>query len=204
MNTDQIYIDTLKDQIKSGIYDHLFEGKSDLVFLDIGANIGLVSIYAVPYCKRIVSLEPCQSTYDRLKDNTRIYPMIETVQAALTPQSGPHEFFVNDINFTASSTVNTYGQRIEVQGKTLGTILKENNLTHVDVCKCDAEGAEGEALSCSEILNAREIIQQWFIEVHNCPKTDWYHKLGTLVGNLARCGYSEMKISGMSITATRP
>jgi FkbM family methyltransferase len=139
MNTDQIYIDTLKDQIKSGIYDHLFEGKSDLVFLDIGANIGLVSIYAVPYCKRIVSLEPCQSTYDRLKDNTRIYPMIETVQAALTPQSGPHEFFVNDINFTASSTVNTYGQRIEVQGKTLGTILKENNLTHVDVCKCDAE-----------------------------------------------------------------
>jgi FkbM family methyltransferase len=203
MNTDQIYIDTLKDQIKSGIYDHLFEGKSDLVFLDIGANIGLVSIYAVPYCKRIVAVEPCRETYDRLKENTRIYPMIETVQAALTPKDGPHEFFVNDLNFTASSTVNTYGQRIEVQGKTLKTIILENNLTHIDVAKLDCEGAEGEALNLGEMDCASRIIDKWYIEFHNCPKTTWEHKLGTAVGNFARIGYSKMTIDGMSLTASK-
>ena len=48
--SDQTYIDTLKDQINGGMYDHLFKGRSNLTFLDIGANIGLVSIYAVPYC----------------------------------------------------------------------------------------------------------------------------------------------------------
>jgi predicted RNA methylase len=93
MNTDQIYIDTLKDQIKSGIYDHLFEGKSDLVFLDIGANIGLVSIYAVPYCKRIVAVEPCKETYDRLKDNTRIYPMIDNGSGSVNSTVGAARVF---------------------------------------------------------------------------------------------------------------
>jgi FkbM family methyltransferase len=204
MNTDQIYIDTLKDQIKSGIYDHLFNGKSDLVFLDIGANIGLVSIYAVLYCKRIVAVEPCKETYDRLKENARNYPIIETVQAALTPNNGLHEFFVNDLNFTASSTVNTYGQRVQVAGQTLQSILVQNDLTHVDVAKIDAEGAEGEALNLSQLESASSVIKTYYIETHNCPKTTWEHKLGALVGNLARCGYSEMKISGMAITATRP
>lgn len=213
MNTDQPYIDTLKDQIKSGIYDHLFNGepctrtyqppKRDLVFLDIGANIGLVSIYAVPYCKRIVAVEPCKETYNRLKDNTRNYPIIETVQAALAPNNGLHEFFVNDINFTASSTVNTYGRRIEVVGQTLQSILIQNDLTHVDVCKIDTEGAEGEALNLSQLEAVSAIIKTYYIETHNCPKTTWEHKLGTLVGNLARCGYSEMTISGMAITASK-
>jgi hypothetical protein len=77
-------------------------------------------------------------------------------------------------------------------------------LDHVDVCKCDSEGAEGEALSFDQLHQAKDIIKTWFIEVHNCPKTGWEHKLGTIVGNLARCGYTEMKIDGMSITATRP
>jgi hypothetical protein len=74
----------------------------------------------------------------------------------------------------------------------------------VDVCKIDAEGAEGEALNLSQLESASSVIKTYYIETHNCPKTTWEHKLGTLVGNLARCGYSEMKISGMAITATRP
>lgn len=45
---DPIYIETLIDQINNGLYAPLFEGKRDLTFLDIGANLGLVSIYAAP------------------------------------------------------------------------------------------------------------------------------------------------------------
>ncbi len=198
---DEIYIATLKEQINSGMYDHLFKGKHDLVFLDIGANIGLVSIYAVPYCKRIVAVEPAPDTYPTLVNNTKNYPIIACDQSALSPTDGLVEFFVNDINFTASSTVNTYGQRIEVRGRTLMSILDRNRLTHVDVCKIDAEGAEGESLSIDKLSR---VVDTYYIETHNCPLTTWEHKLGTLVGNLARCGYTEMSISGMAITATRP
>jgi len=201
---DEIYIATLKEQINGGMYDHLFKGKSNLTFLDIGANIGLVSIYAVPYCKRIVAVEPALETWKQLMKNTKDYQIIGVDQSALAPEDKLVDFYENDLNFTASSTVNTYGTKTTVRGLTLMSILDRNYLTHVDVCKCDAEGSEGESLSLDQLTRAKDIIQMWFIEFHNCPKTSWEHKLGTIVGNLARCGYTEMSISGMAITATRP
>jgi len=200
---DQSYIDNIKCQVASGMYDRLFNDRRGLVFLDIGANVGIVSIYAVPYCKRIVAVEPAPETFETLKRNTKDYPIIECVCAALTPASGAHEFFVNDINFTASSTVNTYGQRILVEGQTLMAIMDNNSLSHVDVCKIDAEGAEGESLNYNQLYACRALIDTFFIECHNDPKTTWEHKLGTIVGNLARCGYHKQTIDGMSITATR-
>jgi FkbM family methyltransferase len=205
MNTDQIYIDTLKDQIKSGIYDHLFEGKSDLVFLDIGANIGLVSIYAVPYCKRIVAVEPCKETFQRLQENTKNYPMISCDRHALASKDENVGFYINDINFTASSTVNTYGkfEPNYVMGATLSTLLRAWSLDHVDVCKIDVEGEEGRALTFDELSKVAPIIDTFFIEMHNCPFTDWQHKLGTIVSYLARLGYEKQDICGMALTATK-
>lgn len=200
---NDIYINTIKDQIASGMYAPLFEGKRDLVFLDIGANIGLVSLYAVPFCKRIVAVEPAPETFEELRRNSKNYPMIEHAAYALAPYGGWVDFFVNDINPTASSTVNTYGTLTKVKGVTLSKILSVFHLDHVDVCKVDAEGAEGEALDLHQISLAKDIIDEWWIECHNCPKTDWQHKLGTLVGNFARCGYQEMAINGMSLWVTR-
>jgi len=201
--SDQAYIDTIKEQVASGMYDKLFGNRRDLVFLDIGANIGIVSIYAVPYCKRIVAVEPAPATFDTLEHNTKDYSIIECVQKALAPEDAFAPFFVNDINFTASSTVNTYGKQIMVEGAKLSTILISNQLSHVDICKCDAEGGEGEALTYDQLHQAKDIIDCWFIEFHNCPKSSWEHKLGTTVANLARCGYTKMEIDGMSVTASK-
>lgn len=200
---DDIYINTIKEQVNSGMYDRLFNDRHDLVFLDIGANIGLVSIYAVPYCKRIVAIEPAPDVFPTLVKNTKNYTIIEPYCLALAPKDGDCQFFVNDLNFTASSTVNTYGKLISVMGNTLRTILAKFKLTHVDVCKCDAEGAEGEALDYYAISQASTIIDQWFIEFHNCPQTSWEHKLGTAVGNFLRCGYQHMEIEGMSLRVWR-
>lgn len=200
---EDIYINTIKDQIASGMYASLFEGKRDLVFLDIGANVGLVSIYAVPFCKRIVAVEPAPDTFRELQENTKNYPMIECVEVALSPRCEPVEFFINDVNFTASSTVNTYGTRTTVEGATLSSLLTIHKLDHVDVAKIDAEGGEGESLNLEELKWATPRIDTWFIETHNCPKTTWEHKLGTLVGNFARCGYQHMEINGMALRVWR-
>lgn len=200
---DQIYIDSVQEQIDHGMYHDLFVGRSDLTFLDIGANVGMVSIYASPYCKRIVAVEPSPQTFEKLVKNTHIYQMIECVQVALAPIDGFVPFYVNDINFTASSTVNTYGKQIMVEGNMLSTILAKTKLTHVDICKCDTEGAEGESLNHWQIDQAKDIVKTWFIEFHNCPLTDWQHKLGTTVGNFARCGYNHMKVDGMALWVSR-
>ncbi len=203
MSNDAIYIATLKEQIGSGMYDKLFDNRTGLVFLDIGANIGLVSIYAVPYCKRIVAVEPAPDTFLKLTENTKHYSIIERERVALSDHIGRTEFFVNDQNFTASSTVNTYGDRIEVEGTTLSKLLSDCELTHVDICKIDAEGAEGDALNMVQLNEVKDKIKTYFIEFHNCPKSSWEHKLGTTVGNLARLGYHKMSVDGMSLTATR-
>jgi FkbM family methyltransferase len=212
MNSDDVYIETIKQQIASGMYDHLFqkeirpgvyEKRAGLTFLDIGANIGLVSIYAVPYCKRIVAVEPSPETFDKLQKNTKDYVIISCDQRALAPEDKIVEFYVNDLNFTASSTVNTYGEKTTVMGSTLSSLLDRNYLTHVDVCKIDCEGGEGESLSLLQLDLAREIIDQYFIEFHNCPKTSWEHKLGTTVSNLLRCGYHKIDVKGMALTASK-
>jgi FkbM family methyltransferase len=210
---DQVYIDSVQEQINSGMYDKFFMSKSydeaswypkkDLVLLDIGANIGLVSSYAIPYCKRIVAVEPSSRTFDMLFNRTYEFKNITRVHVALSDSTGTHEFFENDLNFTASSTVNTYGTRTIVPCTTLTNLLRDYNLDHVDICKVDIEGAEDEALNFGELEYAKNIIDQWFIETHNCPKTTWEHKLGTIVGNLARCGYSKISINGMAITASK-
>lgn len=198
------YVDTLKEQIRNGMYQDLFVGKKDLVFLDIGANIGLVSIYAVPFCKRIVAIEPSPEVFPVLVENTKSYLVIESYQYALAPRNEPVEFFINDINSTASSTVNTYGTLTNVLGRTLIKLLQDLKLDHVDVCKIDTEGAEGESLDYLQLEYAKDIIKTYFIECHNDPKTGWEHKMGTIVGNLARLGYYKQTIDGMAITATRP
>ena len=204
MNDQQIYIDTVRQQVQSGAYDHLLTGRHDMVVLDIGANIGIVSKFFIPHAKRIVAIEPAPDTFRQLQKNCQSDLYVDCYQVALAPIDGPVEFFVNDINFTASSTVNTYGDRIVVEGKRLSTILRDYKLDRVDVCKCDAEGAEGESLDFYALQSAKDIIKTYYIEVHNCPKTTWEHKLGTLVGNLARNGYTRMSIDGMAITAKKP
>ncbi len=198
------YVGTLLHQINvEKIYASLFEGRQDLTFLDLGANIGLVSIYATPSCKRIVSVEPAPETFKVLKAMTLKYPKIECVNAALAPQDGPCTFFQNDLNTTASSTVNTYGTPTSVPGLKLSSILRINQLERVDVVKVDCEGAEGESLTFAELENAEPIVKTWICEVHNCPRTTWQYKLSQLMSDLLLLGYYKQSINGMCLTASK-
>lgn len=185
------------------LYAPLFQNKKDLTFLDIGANIGLVSLYAVDSCSRIVAVEPARETFDVLKAVTLKFPNIEPVNAALAPKDEDCEFFENDINSTASSTVNTYGALTSVAGLKLTSILRIYQLEHVDVAKIDAEGAEGGSLTFDELEAVSPIIKSLYIETHNCPKTTWETKLAALARDLMLLGYRDMKIKGMTIWASQ-
>lgn len=196
------YVETLLAEINmKEIYAPLFKGRKDLTFLDIGANIGLVSIYAYDSCARIVAVEPAPDTFTVLKAMTVSLPKIEAVRAALAPEDGPCEFFTNKQNTTASSTVNTYGTFGEVPGLMLSSILSIYQLEHVDVVKCDSEGSEGASLSFEQLNLAKDIVDQWYVECHNCPTSTWQDKMTKVLARLLALGYKNHEIIGMTLRA---
>lgn len=204
LSKDSSNVPTLLQEINEReIYASLFKGKKRLTFVDIGANMGLVSIYASSSCERILAVEPDPKTFQVLKAATYQIPVIEAFNAALAPKDGPCVFFQNDINTTASSTVNTYGTRIEVPGLTLSSILRINQLEHVDVCKVDAEGAEELSLNASELLTCAPIIDAFLVEVHNTPLTFWGNTMERLKSTFRYLGYEKQERNGMRLIARK-
>jgi FkbM family methyltransferase len=197
-------VDTLIHQINiEKIYERFFEGKKNLTFLDIGANIGLVSIYSSPACDRVLAFEPAPDTYKVLESLTLPFDQIETVPFALATVDDTIDFYLNDINSTASSTVNTYGTRTRVDGMRLSSMLRIYQLESVDICKVDAEGGEGESLTADQIAIASPVVKTWYIETHNCPKSTWNQKMAEIVHHLTRNGYEKIEINGMAIIASK-
>lgn len=182
------------------LYDFAFKTAKDWTMLDIGANIGLVSLYASPACRRIVSLEPSPQ-FNVLKSLCRDFPNIEPIQMALGPRIGTTMFMLNDENPTASSSVQTYGTPITVECTNLASLIRTHRLGRVDFCKVDIEGSETDCLTPHEVGSLTGVIQSYFVEVHNCPNSSWESKLGKLAETFAHAGYRRMRIRGDSIYA---
>lgn len=209
VNAPRSMVEALLGQINlQEIYRFAFDGRKDMTFLDLGANMGLVSVYAHDVCSRIVAIEPDPYIYPVLEAISRHFPIIEPVCAAVNDKDGPAPFHINHMNTTANSVVNTAGVETTVAGLSLATILKTHHLEHIDFCKVDIEGSEGISLSKEELVNAKPIIQAYYIETHNCPKTTWQEKMAVLVKIFSEIGYRKMKIGnagdGMTLYAERP
>jgi FkbM family methyltransferase len=124
--------------------------KPGMVVVDVGANIGMYTLHAARLLGgqgKVYSFEPTPLTFEILKDNVQVngfleLGVIELRQAAVTDKAGIAKLAI----FSNNSGHNTlfwgaeHGQWTEVRTVSLDQVLKA--LTHVDVVKIDAEGAE--------------------------------------------------------------
>lgn len=158
--------DIILDQINNErLYDPVLANKDDLVILDVGANIGLFSLYAQDSAQKIICLEPTPRTFGVLQKLTKNIDKIAVQSTALSDHDGEISFYVSD-NPTINSIVNQVGEEVRVQAQTMATVLKQNNLDWVDFVKCDIEGSETLAITDATIDAVRDQIGSWFIEVH--------------------------------------
>lgn len=158
--------DIILQQINTDrMYDPVLSSKDDLVILDVGANIGLFSLYAQDSASRIICLEPTPRTFNILEKITHGVDKIHRQAVALSDHDGEISFYVSD-NPTINSIVNQVGEEVRVQARTLATVLKENNLDWVDFVKCDIEGSETLAITDATLDPVKNQIGSWFIEVH--------------------------------------
>jgi len=117
---------------------------------DIGANIGWYSLnFANGKEKnKVYSFEPIAATFQNLEKNIARNPFknITTNNIALSNSIGELEFFFNPDELGASSSQNITGsdtiQRVVCAMTTLDKFVEDNQISSLDLIKCDVEGAE--------------------------------------------------------------
>jgi FkbM family methyltransferase len=142
-------------------HDYLFNpAQVPSTIVDAGANIGFASIYFANRWPnaRIVAIEPDHENFEMLVENTKDYPNITPVLAAVWKESVKLDLFDPGKGSWALQTkVSTDGR---VDGLTLPEIMRRYEMKRIDVLKMDIEGAE------------REVFEGY---------ADWIDRIGSLL-----------------------
>lgn len=136
-----------------------FEKKDNLIFWDIGANIGLYSIYNVIKNKNSVSIsfEPSSSNLRVLTRNVSINKLENNIKVFPLPLTNKDNQFqiMNESDFIEGGSLNSFGEKFNFEGKIfenkmnyqiLGTsinyLIENNTLEIPDYIKIDVDGIE--------------------------------------------------------------
>lgn len=191
------YLHDPKSQVKEMIrqinvvkyYDFMFP-KEGLTFLDLGANLGLVSLFAVPRCKLIVAVECNPKVYQMMTKLMALSPNVIPVHAAVASKTGTVLLSDNQKDYTCSTLTNPTPDdpRIPVPSLTLADLLQGTKLVHgIDVCKVDIEGAEMELLTVDSIRAMN--VKLWYVEVHKTPNQDRDQSLADMISRMQQAGF---------------
>lgn len=127
--------------------------KKDLAVVDLGANVGLATLYFAPYVKKIYAFEPSPPVFEALKKNTEHLDNVEVFNegvAALSQrllmgseQAGslPQKIWYGDEKPKQQLCADFYD---------IKTLFEKHNIEHVDLLKIDIEDAEHEVFPSKE------------------------------------------------------
>lgn len=147
-------------------YYKKFVNEEDKVILDLGANIGLVSMHLSSYADKIISVEPTPSHFNILKHFTKDFKNIECVQGAISDKNEITQFYILEDTTENSLMSGKGGTTVNVQTYTLKNIIDMFNLEVIDFVKIDIEGSEIKFLSEENIKTLGEHVKKFFIEFH--------------------------------------
>ena len=130
------------------------------VVLDLGANIGVFSVYAARLmgARRVIALEPVSGTFAKLKQNlasNNLDGAVTAVQKGIAGEAGTRSIQLgvssphSSLYYRGDPTFET-GRTEDVTITTLDRLFADFDLDQVDVCKLDCEGGEVEALLAAD------------------------------------------------------
>lgn len=138
------------------------------VFLDVGANAGFYSFWALaqrlPGLK-VIAVEPTEVMLERLRYNLVLNDLEEQVvifPCAVTPE--PCEVVIEEHSDNLGQTaVRSEGSGRRVPGRPLLDVIREAEVSKVDVMKIDIEGHEVSVLEAFYRTAPRALWPQWII-----------------------------------------
>ena len=160
-----------------------FEKKKDLVFWDIGANIGLYSIYNAIKNKdsKTFSFEPSSSNLRVLTRNISINSMQNRIILFPIPLTNKSNLFlqINESELIEGGALNTFDENYDFEGKkfnpkmkykTFGTsinyLLKNEILDIPDYIKIDVDGIEHLILDGARTFLSNIKIKSILVEIN--------------------------------------
>jgi len=195
---------TILDQINSGMYERWFKGKKDLVCIDFGANVGLVSLYMSSFCKTLFSVEPTPSHRELLEElllANKGDADVVVSSYALTEHDEIVTFATGHATENKVTIPSGYGSiKIEVEGKPLSFFvdyLKEP----VDFCKVDIESGEMLAITVKELKKVYGKVKTFFVEVHPGYNGGMDGNREELIKRFEEAGYKTEVIDYQTIVA---
>jgi FkbM family methyltransferase len=153
---------------------YFLKGQEELNIIDLGANIGLFSLYASPIAEKIYSVEPTPSHFALLNELVELTGKknIEPLNIAIGLEEGESEFFVHEGNSTMNSfvkhTTNPHSDTsIMVKTQTLNGLIDSLGLDIVGFVKMDIEGFENQVIFEPSFEEAVSKIDAMYVEVHD-------------------------------------
>ncbi|WP_341872332.1 FkbM family methyltransferase [Lutibaculum baratangense] len=175
----------------------------DFVFIDIGANVGLYSLFVAGLAPRgqILAVEPQPDMFERLLYNIAQNDAgtIKALRCALADREGELTLFVEDQNRGESSikflgSEEGSGNAIKVPARTLLGVIREEGFARIDAIKIDVEGAEDLVMTefleeaPEELLPSLIIIEnaqaRWQVDLIGLMEKRGYHVIATTRLNL--------------------
>jgi len=160
-----------------------FEKKDNLIFWDIGANIGLYSIYnSLKNPKSTtIAFEPSSSNLRVLTRNISINNLEKNIKVVPIPLTNKENIFqdMNEGHFLEGGALNTFGEKYDYEGKDfkptmkynlLGTTMNyfiENSILDIpDYIKIDVDGIEHLILEGGDKFLNNEKVKSLSIEIN--------------------------------------
>lgn len=121
--------------------------KSNSVFIDVGANIGVYTILAAAKIKKgkIYSFEPVASVLNDLYRNIHLNDLgdlVQVVEKVASDKTGYSEFTTEDISEYSHISSNKTANSLSMLSVRLDDFCRNKKISFVDVIKIDVEGAE--------------------------------------------------------------
>lgn len=161
-----------------GLYDYdemsflLRYLRSEDIFLDIGANIGVYTLLAASKLDQgqIYSIEALPKNFIRLEENLAInrFSNVKTYQIAVSDTEGRISLNLAEGDSMPFITVDRTENSISVLTSTLDNLMiNHEKLENLTLAKIDIEGAEMLAFKGAHSLLKRQIPYVWILEIND-------------------------------------
>lgn len=164
----QIFIDKEYSDLVDMI---LLNKKSITTILDLGANIGLTTIYLIKYFPNATYLcvEPDKKNFELMQLNLTRFSNIVLYQKAIWSNNNNlylNRNFRDGKDWSISVSNDDLGAYTKVETITIDNILEYNHLSIIDLVKIDIEGAEAEIFKSEAHLDFLDKTRIIAIEIH--------------------------------------